>query len=190
MSKDGWDITEHTFTAFLKGLYFWVSRIFFFGWSKSKIWEGISSLLNQHSNCIVLVFFLNAMSYNILQYSDTTFRSLWMACPTTIRPFKMSATSFCTVRTFSPAVMQTVMRNLHKSSVQVYSYFFLSHRLWYLLAECRWQPSCNLSLAPWASQTCRRCIFQTGWPRTRELRCCPLHCDPLLPSRSQWPPLW
>lgn len=76
------------------------------------------------------------------------------------------------------------------SSLQIYSCLLSSHHLWYPLAECRWRLSCSLSHAPWASQTCRRCIFQTGLPGTREPRCCPRRRDPLPPSRSQWPRLW
>lgn len=53
------------------------------------------------------LIFVNEMFPVILHYFQTTFKSLWMACPTTNLPFKMSATSFCTVRTSSPAVTQT-----------------------------------------------------------------------------------
>lgn len=88
--------------------------------SETGFWDGYKSA-NLYSENILTSFY----------YIQATFKSLWMACPTTILPFRISATSLCTVFTSSPAVSHTWMRNdgvvVHTWTVNQFFFYDFFH---------------------------------------------------------------
>lgn len=99
-----------TFAVFWKGLYFCVSRIFFFGWSKSKIWnrnieDWFASADSYFENCFLFL-------------SDASSRLPLSRCVWRVQPL------FCLLGSQPPPSAQSVHPLLQREKI-------MNEKLWY-----------------------------------------------------------
>ena len=101
-----------------------------------------------------------------------TRKSLWIACPTTVRSWRMEATSFWTIAKLSPEINKIGYKKKKTSEIKLIFFLLLSHRTVLVIipfkkkqnfnlspnpqAWFHWRTSCSPWSARLASRACRR----------------------------------